>query len=290
MAEAVEILAQGDFTVVAGATDVYPPTVGRRLHINALDPTGIDELKGISRSPDPADVDPVDADPAPGDSATDGQAHWRIGACTTWQQLADADLPAQFAALQSAARQVGGVQVQNRGTLAGNLVTASPAGDGIPVLLSLSAQVEVASVRGTRLIDLADFVTGYRQTALAADELVTAVLVPSRPGPSDFQKLGSRSHLVISIAMVATHLEEATKRIRIAVGACSPVAVRLRDLEARLAADGAGDAVALVNSYPFDELSTIDDVRGSAAYREQVVRELVVRSIEGCRARIESSS
>ncbi len=261
---ALQVLADGDWQVYAGTTDIYPASVGRRASRNALDLTGIASLRGISRDGD----------------------HWRFGACTTWTDIATAELPAQFAGLQDAATQIGGIQIQNRGTVAGNLCTASPAGDSIPVFLSLSATVELSGLGGVRTVPLADFVTGYRETVLQPDEIVSAVLVPDRSGPSNFQKLGSRSHLVISIAMVATHLEPTADGpvVRIAVGACSPVAVRLRGLEAELNArlDLTLVDLDLVDAYGFDELSPIGDVRASADYRADVVRPLVKRSVAAC--------
>lgn len=264
VADASEALADGDWRVVAGTTDVYPETVGRSIEHDIIDLTGLAELRGIDQ----------------------GDGRWRIGACTTWTDIAQADLTDQFAGLRCAARQIGGRQIQNRGTVGGNLCTASPAGDGIPALMSLSATVEVISPRGTRTIPLADFIRGYRATDLADDEFLAAILVPDRPGPSDFEKLGSRSHLVISIAMVATHIATDLPDgpiARIAVGACSPVAVRLPGLEELLR--GSTDFGA-VDSYRFDELSPIDDTRSSADYRRRIVRPLVRRSLEACAERL----
>ena len=134
------------------------------------------------------------------------------------------------------------MQIQNRGTLAGNLCTASPAGDGLPNLLALDAEIELASAGGTpAACAMRDFLTGYRQTACRADEIVTAILVPKPAGAdvrSHFLKLGARRYLVISIAMVAGVIETAPDgriaRARLAVGACSAVPQRLTALEAAL--------------------------------------------------------
>ncbi|MEE9415634.1 MAG: FAD binding domain-containing protein [Acidimicrobiales bacterium] len=260
VADASEALADGTWRVVAGTTDVYPEVVGRSLTQDIIDLTGVPELRGIDHH--------------------DGL--WRIGACTTWTDLVQADLPPQFAGLQCAAQQIGGLQIQNRGTVGGNLCTASPAGDGIPALMALSANVELVNPRGARVIPLTDFITGYRTTALAADEFLASIRVPDRPGPSNFAKLGSRSHLVISIVMVATHIEtdHADGPVtRIAVGACSPAAMRLRGLEEQLRGSVDFDAV---EQYALDELNPIDDIRSSAQYRKTVVRPLVRRSLEAC--------
>ena len=178
--------------------------------------------------------------------ARDEAGGWRIGALTTWTDVAEAPtLPAAFDGLRAAARPIGGRQIQNAGTIAGNLVNASPAADGTPNLLALDAVVELASAaRGVRRLPVGDFVTGNRSTVLAPDELVTAVLVPdappASPGPT-FLKLGSRAYLVISIvvgrggrrASRAASSRRAGRRRRVLAGA-----VRLR--RARGASSGAG--------------------------------------------------
>ncbi len=166
---------------------------------------------------------------------------YRIGALTRWADVAAAALPACFDGLRAAAREVGSVQVQNAGTVGGNLCNASPAADGIPPLLTLDASVELTSTAGTRVLPLEAFLTGYRQTALRPDELLTAVLIPrgaADDARSAFLKLGLRRYLVISVVMVAvvvtTGPDDRITEARVAVGACSPVAQRLRSLESRL--------------------------------------------------------
>ena len=211
----------------------------------------------------------------------------RIGAMTTWTDIAEADLPGQFHGLQVAARDVGGAQIQNAGTVAGNLCNASPAADGVPALLSLSAQVEVASAAGRRTLPLDRFVLGPRRTALAPGELMTAVLVPlaSPRARSSFIKLGARRYLVISIAMVAAMVDtDDAGRITacgIAVGACSAVAQRLHALEAELAGQRLSKALASqVRPSHLATLAPIDDVRGSGAYRLDAAETLVRRALE----------
>jgi CO/xanthine dehydrogenase FAD-binding subunit len=251
--------------VLAGGTDFYPARVGRAIDEDVLDIGGVAVLRGIS----------ADA------------AGWRLGATTTWSELLETDLPPLFDGLKQAAREVGGRQIQNAGTLAGNLCNASPAADGVPCLLALDAEIEIAGPAGRRLLPLRQFITGVRRTALAQDELVIAIHVP-RPGHearSAFLKLGTRRYLVISIAMAAATLEIADGRVaaaRIAVGACSPVAERLTGLEAALA--GApldarlADRVAVAHLAP---LSPIDDVRGSAAYRSDATVTVLRRLLRG---------
>ena len=189
--EALQIRAGSDVIVLAGGTDVYPAKAARAgwgdmAHKDVLDIGALSGLRGI----------------------VEEEAHWRIGALTTWTDLIDADLPPLLAGLQLAAREIGGAQIQNRGTLAGNICTASPAGDGAPNLLVLEARVELASLGATRLLRLAEFITGYRHTACRSDEIVTAILIPKRGAArGHFRKLGARKYLVISIVMVAGVVE-----------------------------------------------------------------------------------
>lgn len=260
---ALEALAGGGLTVLAGGTDFYPARVGRPLKDDILDILAL-PLRGIR----------------------DDGAHIRIGATTTWSELVAAPLPAWFDGLKQAAREVGGVQIQNAGTIAGNLCNASPAADGIPPLLALDAAVELAAARGRRVLPLADFILGNRRTARAADELLTAILVPKprRAALSRFAKLGARRYLVISIVMVAAVLEIETGRVaaaRIAVGACSPAARRLPALEAALAGHRLGAGLGrLVETRHLAPLSPIDDVRGTAEYRHEAARLLIARVLE----------
>jgi CO/xanthine dehydrogenase FAD-binding subunit len=264
--EAVEMLAE-PACILAGGTDVFPALVDRPAPARILDLSRLDALAGITLEPGLV----------------------RIGARVTWSALVRAPLPPCFAMLKQAAREVGSVQIQNAATIAGNLVNASPAADGVPPLLALDAFVEIAGPAGRRRVPLSAFITGYRQTALAPGELVTAVLVPRtiEDGRSAFLKLGARRYLVISIAMVAAvvrveagHVAEA----RVAVGACSAVAQRLTGLEDALA--GADLAAAPLSSRVTADhlagLDPIDDVRASAAYRREAALELVRRALDAC--------
>ncbi|MGO8915691.1 MAG: FAD binding domain-containing protein [Stellaceae bacterium] len=264
LAEALAALAESPMTVLAGGTDFYPARVGRPVADDILDVTALAPLRGIADAGD----------------------HLRIGATTRWSEIAAAELPGWFAGLKLAAREVGGVQIQNAGTIAGNLCNASPAADGVPPLLALDAAVELAARSGRRVLPLADFITGNRRTARAPDELMTAVLVPKprHPARAGFAKLGARKYLVISIVMAAAVLEIADGSIaaaRIAIGACSPVAQRLRDLEAALSgrrcAPGLGRAV---ESEHLAALAPIDDVRGTAAYRRDAARTVIARLLD----------
>ena len=172
--------------------------------------------------------------------------------------------------------------MQNAGTLAGNLCTASPAADGVPPLLALDAEVELQSMSGARRVPVGQFVLGPRRTTRRADELVVALHIPDRPGRSVFGKLGARRHLVISIATVAVTLDVAggiVREARVAVGACSPVAARLPGLEAALL--GQAPHGGLVRAEHLLPLAPISDIRGSAEYRLHAVETLLRRALNG---------
>ena len=254
-------------SVLAGGTDFYPARVGRVIDEDILDISRIVTMRGISHT---------------GDAL-------RIGATTTWADVIAAGLPAAFDGLTLAAREVGGQQIQNAGTIAGNLCNASPAADGTPALLALGAAVELVSSRGTRQMPLEAFVLGSRKTVRASDELVTAIVIPAWPQGARgvFVKLGARRYLVISIVMVsvvvALDARGAIARCGIAVGACSAVAQRLVALEKRLV----GTMPAAVDVRPDDlaTLAPISDVRGSGAYRLDAALALVSQSIaQACAA------
>jgi len=260
--EALERLAAAPLTVLAGGTDHYPARVGKPLVEDILDITALDALRGI-RSTDES---------------------WRIGATTTWTQVIEAKLPPLFDALKQAAREVGGVQIQNSGTVAGNLCNASPAADGVPALLALDASVELASARGRRHLKLDEFILGPRHTARRADELLTAIVVPKprNAARSLFLKLGARRYLVISIAMVAAVIECERDRVaaaRVAVGACSPVAQRLPALEQALVSAPLDENLGKRVHAEHLPLAPIDDPRGSAAYRNEAAQTLVARCL-----------
>jgi CO/xanthine dehydrogenase FAD-binding subunit len=243
---------------------VYPANVGRPIVDDVLDVTGLPSLREIS--------------------VADGVV--RIPALATWTDVVRARLPSAFDGLKAAARSIGGVQIQNRGTLTGNLCNASPAADGLPNLMALDARVELASAGGRRDVAVGEFVVGNRRTARRPDELVTAILVPmpTATARSAFLKLGSRAYLVISIVSVAAVVDVgADGRVasaRIVVGACSEVPMRLAAAEARLVGEVASASLAeALEPGDVAGLSPIDDVRGSAAYRRDVALTLVRRAV-----------
>jgi len=265
--EAVDALGEPGAQVLAGGTDFYPALGERWISTPVVDITAVREIKGIAREKD----------------------YFRIGGGTTWTKVLQTPLPQCFDALKSAAREIGSVQIQNRGTVAGNLCNASPAADSVPPLLALDAEVELASSSGTRRVPLAEFIVGNRKTLRAAGEILTAVIVPRtvEDAPSVFLKLGARRYLVISIAMVAAVVsvneQGRVRYARVAVGSCSVRAQRLTALE-QVLLDKPADAglAALVSPEHLSSLSPIDDVRATATYRRDAALTLVRRALELC--------
>lgn len=263
--EATLAMSSAGALAVAGGTDVYPAHAGRAITRPLVDLSGIAALRSITETADA----------------------YRFGAATTWSIIAKADLPPAFDSLKAAAREVGSIQIQNRGTIAGNLCNASPAADGVPPLLALDARIEIAAPSGRRVLSLAEFITGYRRTALEPGEIVSAVLVPkpAAGARSAFVKLGARRYLVISILMAAAVVErDATGRITsaaVAVGAASPVAQRLAELERALIGSGPGQRPsALLLPRHFVGLSPIDDVRATSGYRLDAALAVVGEAID----------
>lgn len=259
--EALTALAERPLTVAAGCTDLLAATERKALPGDVLDIGAIPELRGIAR---------------------DAGGLW-IGATTTWTDLVRADLPPSCHGLQLAAREVGGVQIQNRGTVAGNLCNASPAADGIPPLLTLDAEVELASLRGARQMQLSQFVTGPRRTERAEDELVTGLRIPAAAlaGRGQFLKLGARRYLVISIAMVAVRVtvtDGIVRQAALSVGACGPVATRLPAVEAALMGHPPEPA-RITDDMVSAALTPIGDMRADADYRATGAAELLRRAL-----------
>jgi CO/xanthine dehydrogenase FAD-binding subunit len=264
MEDALGLLAKGGVTIAAGCTDLFPATEARSLPGSVLDITGIKALRGIGPT----------------------SSGFRIGGATTWSDVIAADLPPAFDMLKEAAREVGSRQIQNAGTIAGNLCNASPAADGVPCLLALDAKVELTSLQGVRTVPLKAFITGPRQTALAPGEMLSAIHVPQSAvqGRSRFVKLGARRYLVISIAMVAARITVENghvKQAALAVGACGPVATRLPELEDALIGRAFDpDLPGIVTeSLIASALNPIGDIRADASYRSHAAAELLRRAL-----------
>ena len=266
LTEALAALDRGHGAIIAGGTDWFPAQGSRPLQGDLVDITRVEGMRGFM---------------------PDGSG-WRIGGATTWTDVIRAGLPPAFDGLKAAAYEVGSVQIQNAGTIAGNLCNASPAADGVPPLLALGAVVELASTAGTRRMPLADFLQGPRKTARRPAEVLTAIHIPAQPDKAQgsFLKLGARHYLVISIAMVAAVVTVEEGRIvkaAIAVGSCSATAQRLPALEADLTGRAVRDVLlagaALITPAHLSPLAPIADVRGSAEYRMEAAATLCARAV-----------
>ncbi|WP_181775369.1 FAD binding domain-containing protein [Amycolatopsis pittospori] len=215
---------------------------------------------------------------------TDGRI--RLGASVPYVRVI-AELGEVLPALAMASRTVGSPQIRNRGTVGGNLGAASPAGDTHPVLLVLGAEVEVASVRGTRLIPAEEFYLGVKRNALEQDELITAVHLPAAAGPQQFAKVGTRNAMVIAVCSFAVALHLDTREIRAAVGSAAPTPRRATAAEEFLTTElpwSTKASIADSVKRRFGELvsraaSPIDDVRGSADYRKHALSVLARRTL-----------
>lgn len=199
----------------------------------------------------------------------------RLGAGLTYTEAMSAPLADELPALAEASRTVGSPQIRNRGTIGGNLGTASPAGDALPPLLLEGAEIEVASIRGERRIPLGEFLVGPKRNGLAEDELIVAVYVEPSDQPQTFMKVGPRNAMVIAVVSLAVVADRALGEVRASFGSAGPVPglVSCPLVEA----DALPDAVAAA-------ASPIDDVRGTAAYRRHALRVLTKRALERCLA------
>jgi xanthine dehydrogenase small subunit len=258
-----------DWTVLAGGTDLLVSAPQRPAPVGVIDLFGLGPLVGIRASADGGLV---------------------IGAATTHAALvASPECRTVAPALVAAASEVGALQIQARGTLGGNIATSSPVGDTLPVLLALDATIEVASLRGHRQIPYRDFCTGYRRTALAADELLVAIhLPPPAPGARQFwRKVGTRRAQSISKVMAAAVIRLDGSGVvtvaRIGLGAVADRPIRAvaaeRVLTGRPLRADAAEAAEAVRVALAGELKPIDDVRSTADYRLAVAQNVIARFV-----------
>jgi xanthine dehydrogenase small subunit len=240
---------EGPLLPLAGCTDVFVTlNFGTQPARRFLNLWGLPELRGIEEH---------------GDTL-------RIGALSTFSEIArSAAVRKRLPILAAAAREVGGVQIQNRATLAGNVANASPAGDSLPVLAVAEALVVLRNVDGERRVAFDQLFTGYRATVMRADELIVAVEIPPVEGDQWFRKVGTRAAQAISKVVVAA---VRAPRPRIALGSVAPTVVRLPATEQVLAAGGSiDDAQQALRT----EIRPIDDVRSTAEYRLRVAANLL---------------
>lgn len=236
---------------LAGGTDVYVElNAGRLPGQRFLDLARLDGLRAIE----------LDGDVL------------RIGALATYTQMIESALVAErLPILAAAAREVGGIQIQNRGTLGGNIANGSPAGDTLPVLAVADAVIVLGSAGGTRRVPFNSFYTGYRASVRRPEELIVAVEIPPIAGQQWFRKVGTRAAQAISkIVMAGVRAADP----RVAIGSVAPTVVRLPRTEAHLASGGSADEAERILA---DEIRPIDDLRSTAAYRRQVAINLLRR-------------
>jgi CO/xanthine dehydrogenase FAD-binding subunit len=270
LAEALDMrAAHPDAKALAGGTDLMVDlNFDRARPAAVLDLTRVPELR---------------------EWAPDGD-RLRLGAGVTYTRIVD-ELGDRLPGLAIASRTVGSLQIRNRGTVGGNLATASPAGDALPPLYTGGAIVEVASLRGRRRVPVAEFVTGPKRNALAPDELITAYELPVAGGPQQFAKVGTRNAMVIAVCSFSVALWPQERRVATCIGSAGPTPLRAPEAEAFiegvLGEHGAWDrdaglpdaAVQRFGELAGQAASPIDDVRGTAAYRRHAVAVMARRTL-----------
>ncbi len=210
----------------------------------------------------------------------------RIGAAVPYTRIIQ-ELGAELPGLAMAARTVGSPQIRNRGSVGGNLGAASPAGDSHPALLAAGADVEIASVRGTRIVAAQDFYTGVKRNVLAPDELITAIHLAPAEGPQQFSKIGTRNAMVIAVCAFGLALHPARRAVGTGLGSAAPTPRRALAAEKFLAGELNWDSPRALNDSVLrrfgalvaEAASPIDDVRGSAAYRRHALSVLARRTL-----------
>lgn len=253
LSDALRILRDEPRAPIAGATDLgvalhFGTTTARRF----LDISRLDALRAISVS---------------GDTLV-------IGALASYSEIIRSPVVgAHLPMLVAAAGQIGGVQIQNRGTLAGNVANASPAGDSLPVLAAADAVVVLACVDGLRRVPITAYYTGYRTSVARADELITAIEIPAASGRQWFRKVGTRAAQAIS-KIVMAGVRDTDGTVRVALGSVAPTVVRAVRTEAALASGATPDEAAQVLD---TEIAPIDDIRSTAEYRRRVAGNLLRR-------------
>jgi CO/xanthine dehydrogenase FAD-binding subunit len=257
--------ARPDAHLLAGGTDLMVEVnFGHRRPPAVVSLRRLPELQGYEIGPDEVD----------------------IGAGVTWRTI-ERELAGELPALAAAARTVGSPQMRNAATIGGNLGTASPAGDGLPVLLAAGAAVVLAGRDGERTVPMAEFITGVKRTVLRPGEIITRVRVPRLAGPQEFLKVGTRNAMVISICCAALLVDRVGRTVRIGLGSVAPTPVRAPDAESYIAGQidwaalsAPSAAVARFGELVRDAVRPISDHRGTAAYRSRAVQVIATRALE----------
>lgn len=213
-----------------------------------------------------------------------------LGAGLTYTEMEQDDLAAEVPALAQAARTVGSPQIRNTGTIGGNVGTASPAGDTLPVLSALDATVELASTGGARAISIHDLITGPKRTERRPDELIVAVRVPRLTGPQEYLKVGTRNAMVISVAGAAVVVDLDGRTVRCGLGSVGPTPIRAREAEAWVATQVDWDAARIDDPRTYETFGAmvaaaarpIDDHRSTAAYRRHACAVMARRALMRC--------
>ena len=248
-----------DLTIAAGCTDLFPITNNMSLDKNILDITNIKSIKGFQFN----------------------NKETKIGSATTWTDIINENLPSCHDMLKACAKEVGSIQIQNLGTIGGNICNASPAADSIPCLLALDAKLELSSTNNQRIIPIDEFILGSRKTKLEQGEILTSIIIPKEKenGSSSFRKIGARKYLVISISMVACRIlisNNIIEDISISVGSCSEVAKRIFSIERQLIKkDINEDIFNQVDFSQLNEISPITDIRSTHVYRLKASQLLI---------------
>jgi CO/xanthine dehydrogenase FAD-binding subunit len=267
LAQALEVKAERPHAVpLAGGTDLMV-----ELNFRHRQPAAIVDLTAV---PELAEWGPENG-------------RLRVGAGVSYTRLIE-ELGERLPGLAIASRTVGSPQIRNRGTVGGNLATASPAGDGLPPLYVSGAEVELVSVRGTRRVPVAEFVTGPKRTCIEPDELIAAFELPAAAGPQQFAKVGTRNAMVIAVCSVALALWPDERRVGVCVGSAGPTPLVAAAAEEYIAGaldwDGRGpiaeEALARFGELVGAAARPIDDVRGTARYRSHAVGVLGRRTLQ----------
>jgi CO/xanthine dehydrogenase FAD-binding subunit len=277
--DALAILeADPDTVVAAGGTDLMVDiNAGRRRPAAVMNIERIAQLSGWRR---------------------EGERLF-LGAALTYHELLTSELVTLAPALAQAARTVGSPQIRNAGTIGGNIATASPAGDTLPVLAALDAEIELASPRGGRRVVWHDFFTGPKRTSRRPDELIVGVRIAAATGPQEFLKVGTRNAMVIAIASVCVVLDPRLRQVRCALGSVGPTVLRAEDAERWVSPhldweragsyrlQDAGTAAAF-GAMVAGASRPIDDHRSTAAYRRRAIDVCARRALERCCGQHES--